>query len=82
MNPEAPHCRQRPSRLSPTGVAQGAPRRPPYRRIATVDVEGVPIHGAQGARSLSVLLLARTAVGGHRRAKEIRSQRRLSCHPR
>jgi L-lactate dehydrogenase complex protein LldG len=31
---------------------------------ATGDIEGVIIHGAQGARSLTVLLLACQALGG------------------
>jgi L-lactate dehydrogenase complex protein LldG len=33
---------------------------------ATADIEGVLIHGAQGVRSLSVLPLARSVLGGHK----------------
>jgi L-lactate dehydrogenase complex protein LldG len=42
---------------SPYGVFLAGPS-------ATGDIEGVIIHGAQGARSLTVLLLARQASGG------------------
>ena len=42
---------------SPYGVFLAGPS-------ATGDIEGVIIHGAQGARSLTVLLLACQALGG------------------
>ena len=44
---------------SPYGVFLAGPS-------ATGDIEGVIIHGAQGARSLTVLLLAGRALGGDR----------------
>jgi L-lactate dehydrogenase complex protein LldG len=43
---------------SPNGVFLAGPS-------ATGDIEGVIIHGAQGARSLTVLLLAPAAEGGN-----------------